>query len=80
MVSAESIAPVYGYVQVVKDWPMPTKRSEVCTFFGKTGYYRRFVENYAEVAGPLTDIRLRTKLTIALHLTKTLKEYNCLSS
>jgi hypothetical protein len=28
----------------------------VRTFLGKTGYYRRFMENYAEVAGPLTDI------------------------
>jgi hypothetical protein len=35
---------------------MPTNRSEVRTFLGKTGYYRRFMENYAEVAGPLTDI------------------------
>jgi hypothetical protein len=56
MVSAKGIAPVPGYVQVVKDWPMPTNRSEVRTFLGKTGYYRRFMENYAEVAGPLTDI------------------------
>jgi hypothetical protein len=56
MVSAKGIAPVPGYVQVVKDWPMPTNRSEVRTFLGKTGYYCRFMENYAEVAGPLTDI------------------------
>jgi hypothetical protein len=56
MVSAKGIAPVPGYVQVIKDWPMPTNRSEVRTFLGKTGYYRRFMENYAEIAGPLTDI------------------------
>jgi hypothetical protein len=56
MVSAQSIALVPGYVQVVKDWLMPTNRSEVGTFLGKTGYYQRFMENYAKVAGPLTDI------------------------
>jgi hypothetical protein len=56
MVSAKGIAPVPGYVQVVKDWPMPTNRLEVRNFLGKTGYYRRFMENYAEIAGPLTDI------------------------
>jgi hypothetical protein len=39
MVSAKGIAPVPGYVQVVKDWPMPTNWSEVRTFLGKTGYY-----------------------------------------
>jgi hypothetical protein len=51
MVSAEGIAPIPGYVQIVKDWQMPKNRSEVCTFLGKTGY-RHFMENYAEVAGP----------------------------
>jgi hypothetical protein len=56
MVSDKGIAPVPGYVQVVKDWPMPTNRTEVRTFLEKTGYYRRFMENYAEIAGPLTDI------------------------
>jgi hypothetical protein len=35
---------------------MPTNRSEVRTFPGKTGYFRRFMENYAEVACPLIDI------------------------
>jgi hypothetical protein len=45
MVSAKGIAPVPGYVQIVKDWPMPTNRSEVRTFLGKNGYYRRFMEN-----------------------------------
>jgi hypothetical protein len=56
MVSVKGIAPVLGYVQVVKDWHMPTNRSEVRTLLSKTGYYRRLKENYAEVAGPLTDI------------------------
>jgi hypothetical protein len=56
MVSAKGIAPVPGYVQVDKDWPMPSNRSEVRTFLGKTGYYRCSMENYAEVAGPLTNI------------------------
>jgi hypothetical protein len=56
MVSAKGIAPVPGYVQVVEDWPMPINRSEVRTFLGKTGYYQRFMENYAKVAGPLTNI------------------------
>jgi hypothetical protein len=56
MVSAEGIAPVPGYVQVFKDPLMPSNRSEVRTFLGKTGYCQRFMKNYAEVAGPLTKI------------------------
>jgi hypothetical protein len=56
MVSAEGIAPVPGYVQIIKNWPMPTNQTEIRTFLGKTSYYGRFMENYAEVAGPLTNI------------------------
>jgi hypothetical protein len=56
MVRAKGIAPVPGYVQVVKDWPMPTNRSKVRNFLSKTGYYQRFMENNIEIAGPLTDL------------------------
>jgi hypothetical protein len=56
MVSGKGSATVPSYDHIVKDWPMITNRSEVRTFLGKTGYYRRFMENYPEVAGPLTDI------------------------
>ena len=35
------------YTKIVKD---------VCSFLGFTGYYRRFIKNYARIARPLNDL------------------------
>ena len=53
LVSAQGIKPVPEYVDLVKKWPLPRTRSDLRAFLGKTGYYRRFVPNYAARALPL---------------------------
>ncbi|ROT80375.1 hypothetical protein C7M84_000871 [Penaeus vannamei] len=54
---------VYGEVKAaldklaaVKDFPTPKNRREVRRFLGLTGYYRRFIEKYAQKAQPLTKL------------------------
>ena len=37
-------------------FPTPVTKKEVRTFLGMTGYYRKFIEDYATVAAPLTDL------------------------
>ena len=54
MVSQVGIAVQQHKVAAVRDWPTPTTRREVRGFLGLTGYYRRFVQNYAQIAQPLT--------------------------
>lgn len=43
-------------VQVVQDWPCPTTVTQLKAFLGLTRYYRRFINHYASIAGPLIDL------------------------
>ena len=36
--------------------PQPTTKKQVQSFLGLTGYYRDFINNYAKLASPLTDL------------------------
>jgi len=51
-VSADGISPDPATIQAVKDFPVPTNVRAVREFVGLAGYYRRFVPNFARVAGP----------------------------
>lgn len=42
-------------VKSVAQFPVPTSRKQVRRFLGMTGWYRRFIPNYANLAAPLTD-------------------------
>ena len=39
--------------KAVSEWPVPTSFTEVRAFVGLTGYYRRFVRDFAKIAAPL---------------------------
>ena len=43
-------------VESVQDWPQPKTVSEVRQFLGLSGYYRRFVKDYASIARPMIDL------------------------
>ena len=42
--------------KAVEKYPVPETKKQVRGFLGLTGYYRWFIEDYAQVAVPLTDL------------------------
>ena len=56
LVSGNDIRPDPVKVSGIKDWPVPKNVSQVRSFLGTTGYYRRFIKNYSMIARPLNDL------------------------
>ena len=40
-------------ISTIKDWPVPQDLKSLRQFPGFTGYYRKFVKNYARILPPL---------------------------
>ena len=53
IVSENGIETDPAKVERVCEWPVPENSTEVKSFLGLAGYYRRFVPNFASVARPL---------------------------
>ncbi|GJR51439.1 putative reverse transcriptase domain-containing protein [Tanacetum coccineum] len=48
-------------IEAVKNWKAPRTLTEVRSFLGLAGYYRRFIENFSKIAKSLTILTQKSK-------------------
>ena len=56
VVSKQSIAIDPAKVRAVMIWERPTSVTEIRSFLGLAGYYRRFIKGFSQLALPLTKL------------------------
>jgi hypothetical protein len=56
VIGVDGIKPMQDKVAAIIDWAAPANVTEVRSFLGLTGYYRRFIRGYAALALPLTHL------------------------
>ncbi|KAJ0493125.1 putative nucleotidyltransferase, Ribonuclease H [Helianthus annuus] len=56
IISSKGVEAEPDKLQAIQNWPTPSSLTNLRGFLGLTGYYRRFVRDYARIAAPLTDI------------------------
>ena len=55
-VGSGRVCPEDVKVEAIGNFEQPTTKTQVHSFLGLTGYYRRFIPEYSAVAAPLTDL------------------------
>ena len=56
VISAEGVSVDPQKIESVVNWKPPKNVSEVRSFLGLAGYYRKFVEGFSKIAAPLTKL------------------------
>ena len=55
-ISWRGILPSRENVWAMQEFPMPETYTQVCTFCGLAGHYRRFIKGFANIVHPLYDV------------------------
>jgi hypothetical protein len=56
VISRHGIAVDPAKTEAVLDWLPPTSVTEIRSFLGLAGYYRKFIQNFSSIAAPLTQL------------------------
>ncbi|CAK1593440.1 unnamed protein product [Parnassius mnemosyne] len=64
-ITKEGLRPNTDKINAVLNFPIPKTTTEIKSFLGLVGYYRRFIKDFAKITQPLTAcLKKRNKITI----------------
>jgi hypothetical protein len=61
VISTRGVSVDPSKVKDVLNWMPPTNASEIQSFLGLTGYYRRFIKDFSKIAKPMTRLLEKNK-------------------
>ena len=61
VVTKEGISVDPEKIKAIEDWLVPKDVTNVRSFMGITGYYRRFIEGFSKIANPITSLQKKGK-------------------
>jgi hypothetical protein len=59
IVTSDGVKPDPGKVKAIHEFPTPRNTTDVKSFLGLAGYYRKFIPQFSKVAKPLTELLKR---------------------
>ncbi|WVZ75123.1 LOW QUALITY PROTEIN: hypothetical protein U9M48_023210 [Paspalum notatum var. saurae] len=61
IITAEGVSVDPKKVKAIMEWQQPINVSEIRSFIGLAGYYRRFIEEFAKIARPMSSLLEKDK-------------------
>jgi hypothetical protein len=56
VLSAEGVVVDPSKIKAVSKWQSPKSMTEIRSFLGFAGYYRRFIENFSKIAKTMSEL------------------------
>ncbi|GJY94660.1 putative mitochondrial protein [Tanacetum coccineum] len=56
IISAQGVSTDPSKIEAMQKWPIPSTLNQLRGFLGLTGYYRRFIKDYASISQPLVAL------------------------
>ena len=63
IISGQGVSTDPRKIAGMEAWPIPTSLKALKGFLGLTGYYRKFIKNYRQIANPLTALLRKNAFT-----------------
>ncbi|KAL2035927.1 hypothetical protein VTO58DRAFT_101845 [Aureobasidium pullulans] len=56
LITPDQTRPLQDKLNIIRTWPTPSNAQQVRQFLGLASYYRRYIQGFAKLAAPLSDL------------------------